>query len=111
MSITAEPPPRTKRRTDTKTRTKQQPPYAVVIINDDVHTFEYVIICISKVFKYDLDKCKRLTMDVHTKGRAIVWVGSLELAELKKEQIEGMGPDPFANKVCDFPLKVELEPQ
>ena len=91
-------------------RIKKQPPYAVIVINDDIHTFEYVINCFQKVFGYNLQKSGQLAMRIHTEGRAIVWTGSLEVAELKKNQIEGMGPDHKALKKCDFPLGVELEP-
>jgi ATP-dependent Clp protease adaptor protein ClpS len=93
-----------------KTKVKQQPPYAVVVYNDDVHTFDYVINCFMKVFGYDARKCLKLATEIHEQGRAIVWSGALEVAELKKEQIEGMGPDHMATKPCKEPLKVELEP-
>lgn len=106
MATLTPPTPKTK----DKTRTKTQPPYAVVVINDDVHTFAYVILCFQKVFGYDIQKCTQLAMTIHEAGRAIVWSGALEIAELKKEQIEGMGPDHEARQKCDFPLKVELEP-
>ncbi len=97
---------------DEKEQTKDRhfPLYAVVIVNDDRHTFPYVIGTIIKVFKYSLDKAKKLTLEVHEKGRAIVWTGQKEHAELKKEQIQGCGPDLYASVKVDFPLKVDLEP-
>jgi ATP-dependent Clp protease adapter protein ClpS len=49
-------------------------------------------------------------MTIHEEGRAIVWTGNLEIAELKKEQIESMGPDHEAMVKCDWPLGVILEP-
>lgn len=106
MATLAPPAPRTKE----EVRTKRQPPYAVIVLNDDIHTFEYVIECFQKVFGYDLNKAGKLALTIHEEGRAIVWTGALEVAELKKEQIQGMGPDHRAHKKCDFPLGVELEP-
>lgn len=106
MSTLAPPLPRT----NEETKTKRQPPYAVVVLNDDVHTFGYVIACFQKVFGYDLRKSGKLAMTIHEQGRAVVWTGALEVAELKKEQIESMGPDYEAVKKCDWPLGVVLEP-
>ncbi len=93
-----------------ETKTKRQPPYAVIVLNDDVHTFDYVINCFQKVFGYALPKAFLLAKEIHEKGRAIVWSGTREVAELKKEQIEGMGPDFFARVKVDGPLGVVLEP-
>lgn len=109
MSITIEPDIDTS--TDFETKTKQQPPYAVVVINDNDHTFDYVIITFQKVFGYEINKCIELAETIHKKGRAIVWSGSLEVAELKREQIISAGPDTFGPKKITWPLKVELEPQ
>lgn len=95
---------------ETRTKAKRQPPYAVVVLNDDVHTFTYVIECFIKVFAYTKEKAVLLALLIHQKKRAIVWTGALEVAELKKEQIESMGPDHDAAVECNFPLGVLLEP-
>lgn len=107
MSVTTCPP---REATDTETRTKRQPPYAVVVLNDNDHTFDYVMMVFQKVFGYDVQKCFLLAKEIHEKDRAIVWTGTLEVAELKKEQIQGMGPDPFSSKTVTYPLGVDLEP-
>lgn len=36
---------------------KKLPPYAVVVINDDLHTFQYVIESFREVFRYPGLKC------------------------------------------------------
>jgi len=92
------------------TKPKRQPPYAVIVENDDLHTFEYVIIGLSKVCGYDRQKAFLLATEIHTKGRAVVWSGTRELAELKCEQIRGLGPDHFATKPVTFPLGAYIEP-
>ncbi len=53
-SVAVEGPPKPKQRrknqpTDTA-KPKQQPPYAVVLFNDEEHTFEYVVETLTKVF-------------------------------------------------------------
>lgn len=93
---------------ETETRTRRQPPYAVVLHNDDVNTFEFVVMVIRKVFGYPLLKCIDLMLEAHETGRSVVWVGPLEVAELKAEQIRSCGPDPARRDAC--PLGVSLEP-
>ena len=93
---------------DTATRTKRQPPYAVVLHNDDHNNFAFVVSVLQKVFGYNLVKCVGLMLEAHKTGRAVVWVGSLEVAELKADQIHDCGPDPHAAKA--EPLKATVEP-
>ena len=93
-----------------KTKPKRQPPYAVVIENDDDHTFQYVIDGLCKVCGHNWVRSFLLATTIHTAGRAVVWTGSFEVAELKRDQIKGLGPDHFAPKPVNFPLGVVLEP-
>lgn len=94
----------------TKTEPKRQPPYAVIVENDEFHTFEYVIEGLSKVCGHDRQKAFLLAAEIHTRGRAIVWSGSKEVAELKCEQIRGLGTDHFAPNPVTFPLGAYIEP-
>lgn len=89
---------------------KKLPPYAVVVLNDDEHTFEYVIDTFRKVFGYQEQKCFKLAESIHLSGRAIVWSGPKEVAELKRDQIVGAGPDFYAKKPVKWPLGVVIEP-
>lgn len=89
---------------------KKLPPYAVVVLNDDEHTFGYVIETFMKVFGYDQAKSFQLANEIHVSGRAIVWTGPKEVAELKRDQIRSAGPDLFAAKKVTYPLGVVLEP-
>ena len=93
-----------------ESRTKRQPPYAVIVLNDDLHTFDYVIQLLGKVFGYDVPKAFQMALEIHERGRAVVWSGTLELAELKRDQIRGYGPDHFGPKPVEFPLGVYVEP-
>jgi ATP-dependent Clp protease adaptor protein ClpS len=92
-------------------QTKQLPPYAVVLHNDDLNTFEFVIIVLQKVFNYDLPKAFSLTREAHETGRSIVWSGSLEVAELKADQVRSCGADPVMKQAGAGPLKVSIEQQ
>ena len=94
---------------DPETKKKRQPPYAVILHNDDDHTFQYVIDLLIKLFAYPLEKAFVLTTQVHTQGKSIVWSGTLELAELKRDQVRGFGPDFYATKKVEYPLGVTIE--
>lgn len=40
----------------------------------------------------------------------MVWSGSKEVAELKRDQVRSAGPDFYAAKKVEFPLGVTIEP-
>jgi ATP-dependent Clp protease adaptor protein ClpS len=87
-----------------------QPPYAVVVLNDDDHTYDYVIDVLCRVCRHPAEKALKLAQQIDRTGRAVVWSGSLEVAELKRDQIRGMGPDFYAALPVMYPLGVVLEP-
>ncbi len=97
-------------RPDPESKPKRQPSYAIILHNDDQHTFQYVIDVLMKLFAYPVEKAFVLTNQVHTQGKSLVWSGKLELAELKRDQIRGFGPDMYAMQKVEFPLGVTIEP-
>ena len=88
----------------------EQPPYAVILHNDDINGMDYVVKVIRKVFGYGLTRAIGHMIEAHRKGRSILWSGSLEIAELRAEQIVSCGPDPFMVKNGAGPLRVTVEP-
>ena len=80
--------------TDTATKpaeeikTRRVPPYNVILENDDFHSFEFVIGVLQKALGYNEQRAFLLTEEAHTSGRAVVWTGSKEVAELKLEQMQ-----------------------
>jgi len=56
-------------------------PWQVMLFNDEVHTFDQVILQIQKATGYALERAVELTIRVHEKGRALVYVGSKEKCE------------------------------
>ncbi len=68
-------------------------PWHVVLIDDDLHTYAYVIEMLGRVCGHATPKAMRMAREVDTKGRVIVFTGHKELAELKREQIIGFGQD------------------
>ena len=97
-------------KTPEKPKPKKQPPYTVIIINDDHHTFDYVVEVMQKVFKLDRQTAGRYTLRVHNEGRCAVWTGTKELAELKVEQVKNFGDDPYASVTPKYSLGCTMEP-
>ena len=95
--------------TDPTSRTRRQPPYHVIVLNDEEHTFEYVIELLTKLFGHSILIAEKLTWQIHNSGRAIVLTTHKELAELKCEQVLGYGPDPRMS-ISKGPLGCYIEP-
>jgi ATP-dependent Clp protease adaptor protein ClpS len=101
--------PRTKSKTAETTQTQRQPPYHVVILNDEEHTFDYVIDLLTKIFRHSLVTAQELTWRIHTTGRAVVYTTHKEKAELKRDQVLSWGPDPRMS-ISKGPLGCYIEP-
>jgi ATP-dependent Clp protease adaptor protein ClpS len=90
-------------------KTKRQPPYNVILLNDDDHSFNYVIVMLQKLFGYPPEKGFQMAQEVHTTGRVIVMTTTLELAELKRDQIHAFGADPLIER-CKGSMSATIEP-
>ena len=95
--------------TDASTQTRRQPPYNVVILNDEEHTFEYVIDLLTKLFRHPVRTADELTWRIHSTGRAIVYTTHKEKAELKRDQVLSWGADPRMS-ISKGPLGCYIEP-
>src|SRR4051812_49017746 len=91
-------------------KTRRQPPYNVILLDDDFHTFEYVITMLQQLFGYPREKGYQMAMEVHTTGRVIVLTTTREHAELKQEQIHSFGADPLASRECKGSMSAIIEP-
>ena len=82
----------------------------MILHNDHLNTMEFVVSVLCKVFRINSTRAKRLMMEAHRSGRAIVWTGVLEVAELKRDQIRSCGADPVMKMLGASPLRVTIEP-
>jgi len=98
---------------ETQTRNKSKPkilpPYNVILMNDDDHSVVYVVNMLKKIFGYPDEKGLKMAKEVHEKGKAIVWTGTKELAELKQEQVHSYGPDKLVAR-CKGSMTCIIEP-
>ncbi len=71
---------------------KTYPNYKVIVLNDDFNTFQHVAECLMKYIPgMSSDRAWDLTNQVHYEGRAIVWTGPQEPAELYHQQLRRAG--------------------
>ncbi len=75
------------RKSKSQTREKIAEPWQVVVLDDPVNLMEYVSRTLIRIFGYSREKADVLMMDVHIKGKAIVWSGGRERAEMYVNQL------------------------
>ena len=77
--------PATKTRPAAKKRKKTAPqpaqPWLVVVVNDPVNLMSYVVLVFKKVLGFTEAKARKHMLEVHKKGRSLVWSGERERAE------------------------------
>jgi ATP-dependent Clp protease adaptor protein ClpS len=74
-------------------KTDKLPPYNVVLLDDDHHSYAYVIEMLGTIFGYDEQKGFKLAEEVDTRGRVILLTTHKEKAELKRDQVTSYGAD------------------
>jgi ATP-dependent Clp protease adaptor protein ClpS len=65
--------------------------HQLILLNDDVNSFEWVIYCLMQVLKFDSKKAEATAWKVHLQGKALLKVGSLEELEPIKGILETNG--------------------
>ena len=84
--------PATKERIDRGTGTGLGRPWNVVVLNDNHNTFQGVAFALSSTLPgVSYDQGMSLANRIHNSGRAIVWSGHKERAELYWEELRGHG--------------------
>jgi ATP-dependent Clp protease adaptor protein ClpS len=69
------------------------PMHNVVLIDDNDHTYEYVIEMLMEIFGHGRERAFYMALTVDYTGRVVVFTGEKELAERKKNEITSYGPD------------------
>jgi ATP-dependent Clp protease adaptor protein ClpS len=75
------------------TTTRLQPLYHVILLNDEDHTYDYVIEMLQKIFGFSESKALSHAVEVDTLGTTILLTCELEKAEHKRDLIHCYGPD------------------
>jgi ATP-dependent Clp protease adaptor protein ClpS len=69
------------------------PLYNVVLLDDDEHTYDYVIEMLQKLFLLSTTDAFQRAVEVDTTGRTVVITCGLAEAEFGRDQIHAYGPD------------------
>lgn len=64
-------------------------PWNVVVHNDPVNLMSYVTMVFQRVLGFPVDRATKHMLEVHHKGRSLVWSGERERAEAIVEQLHG----------------------
>jgi ATP-dependent Clp protease adaptor protein ClpS len=90
--------------TEVEERTRLAPRWKVMLLNDDVTTFQFVTELLQSLFHKPHAEAVRLTREVHESGSALITVTSQERAELYVEQVRSLA------RPRGFPLTATIEP-
>jgi ATP-dependent Clp protease adaptor protein ClpS len=74
-------------------RVQQPRLWNVVLLNDDDHSYEYVIELSQRLFGCSKERGYQMAKTVDSQGRAVCMTTHRELGELKVEQVHSFGPD------------------
>ena len=72
---------------DTRTEESLDVPWNVIAHNDPINLMQYVTKVFMKVFGFSQQKAEVHMLEVHEKGRSIVWTGTRERAEFYVQQL------------------------
>lgn len=105
--------------TDTQTITRTKPgtraefkppvPWNVVLINDDDHTYEYVVRMMRELFGHTNERAFKIAQAVDGDGRAVCLTTHKEHAEFKQEQVSAFGRDALLAS-CKGAMTAIIEP-
>ncbi len=106
MSITSTRPVTV---TDERTDTDRPWLWNVVLIDDDDHSYDYVINLSRKLFAHPVERAFENARQVDAQGRVILLTTHKEHAELKQDQIHAFGRDRLIS-ACEGAMSAVLEP-
>jgi ATP-dependent Clp protease adaptor protein ClpS len=80
--------------TGTKRGEQRSPLYHVILLDDNDHTYDYVVEMLCQLFFMAAEKAFEHAVEVDTRGRTIVITCERPEAEFARDQIHGYGRDP-----------------
>jgi len=99
----------TKPTSSTQNQPKQPRWWNVVLLDDQDHTYDYVMRMMQDLFAHPIEKAFMIAKKVDADGRAICMTTHKEHAELKREQIHAFGRDPMMLS-CKGSMSAIIEP-
>ena len=78
----------------TTEKDREAPLFHVVLLDDDDHTYDYVIEMLCNIFLLSPERAFKNAVEVDTVGRTVVMTCEREQAEFGRDQIHAYGADP-----------------
>jgi ATP-dependent Clp protease adaptor protein ClpS len=78
---------------ETTSEVAKPPLYRVVLLDDDDHTYDYVIEMLQKIFIFTAEQALRHAQEVDSLGRTVLITCELPEAEFARDQIHSYGRD------------------
>ncbi|BBB26291.1 ATP-dependent Clp protease adaptor protein ClpS [Amphritea japonica ATCC BAA-1530] len=88
---------------EAKPELKRPSMYRVVLMNDDYTPMDFVVEVLMGFFAMNQEKATQVMLAVHTKGKGVCGVFTLDIAETKATQV-----NQYARE-CNHPLLCEVE--
>lgn len=76
---------------DTDRSSDLDTPWVVIVWDDPVNLMDYVVFVFQEIFGFTRSKATRLMLQVHHEGKAAVFSGAREQAELHVQQLQSFG--------------------
>lgn len=92
-----------------ETGAEHEPPFHLILLDDDYHTYEYVIFMLGRLFGYPVEKAFAIACVVDSQGQAVLMTGPYEEARRHQEQIHAFGADPRMPE-CRGSMSAIIEP-
>ena len=73
------------------TDTERDVPWVVIVWDDPINLMEYVVYVFQKLFGFPRAKARKLMLQVHNEGKAVVSSGTREKAELDVSRLHAHG--------------------
>ncbi len=96
-------------RVEDATDALHEPPYHLILLDDNEHTYQYVVAMLASVFGYAPEKGFAIACVVDSQGQAILMTGPLDEVRLKQDQVHAFGADPLMPQ-CKGSMTAVIEP-
>lgn len=78
---------------ENRTKKRKAKLFHVVLLNDDYHSYDYVIEMLQKIFYFTVQQAYKHAVEVDFIGRTLLITCPRQEAEFSRDQIHACGPD------------------
>jgi len=86
-----------------------EPPFHLILLDDQYHTYQYVVHMLGAIFGYEVEKAFAIACVVESQGQAVLMTGSKDEADRKQHEVHSFGADPLMPE-CKGSMSAVVEP-